>query len=148
MTTDARKLAVSAHAGRVAPLFDASHRLEVFELQSDRLAPAGALALPLRPPLQRVAAIRDEGITTLICGAISGYMYNLIVSGGVQVIPWICGPVEAVVDAYATDSLAGPAWMMPGCPRGGFGSRRWRGGPAGRPRGRGRGFGRWPEGIS
>ncbi len=141
MNGEPTKLAISAHLGRVAPLFDASQQVELFDLDQGTATPTGTVTMPGPTPQQRAAALHEQGVSTLICGAISGYVHQVLAAAGIQVIPWICGPVGAVLNAYLTNTLAGPAWMAPGRGRGGFGRglRRRRGRPWGS------GFG-WPYG--
>lgn len=55
----------------------------------------------------------------LVCGAISTLMENRLVSSGVQVIGFRCGPVDDVVAAFLNGNLAKPEFSMPGC-------RAWR----------------------
>ena len=129
--------------GRVAPLFDASRRLELFEVKSGGVEPSGTLELTQSSPHQRFAAIRERGVDMVICGAISEHAHQALTAGGIQVASWVCGPVDAVLNAYLSNSLVGPAWMLPGC-----GGRRFRGGRCGRGGGwGGRGFGGGPGGI-
>ena len=146
MTEQLGRLAVTAHRGRVSPLFDASQELKLFDLSESGAAPSGTLALSGLLPPQRLTALRGSGVGTLICGAITGYTYNLLSAGGIRVIPWVCGPVEGVVDAYRRHTLAEPAWRMPGCRRGRFGRcGRGRGGPGPRRRS---GGGLGPDGLT
>jgi len=131
MATPAPKIAISSHLGRIAPLFDASEEVELFEQRPDGAERIGSLALSGETPAGRAALMRENGVAVLICGAISAYAHNVLASGGIQVHPWVCGPVDSVLEAYLTNALSGPAWMMPGCGRGrpwGGKRRRGRGG--------------------
>ena len=119
MASHAEKVGITAHLGRVSPVFDASEQIEVFDLSSGRAVPMGSLSLPQLTVQQRATLVRENGVSTLICGAVSGYAHDLLASGGVRVIPWICGPVDGVLDAYLTGALAEPSWLMPGCRGGG-----------------------------
>ena len=140
MADNGGKLAVSVHAGRIAPLFDVSERLELFELQGGAAVPAGALVLSGRTLPDRLALIGEQGIEALICGAMSGYAYNALLAKGIQVIPWTCGSADTVVNAYLTDALGQGRGLMPGAGARRFGvgrcGHRWRGGGRGRGRGR------------
>ena len=137
-----KKLGITAFNARVSPVFDASERLEVFEVNGDRLNPIGTALLGGGTLQGRIAQLREQGIDTLICGAITTYAQDLLIAAGIRVISWICGPVDDVLEAYLTNTLDASGWMMPGCDnrrsrRGRGRCRRARGhhgpsGPAGR----------------
>jgi predicted Fe-Mo cluster-binding NifX family protein len=65
----------------------------------------------------RAAELRRYGVDLLICGAISAQLQFRIVAAGIQVIPFLCGPVDEVLDAYLNDRLARRAFAMPGFQR-------------------------------
>jgi len=138
MASDVAKLAISVHLGRIAPVFDVCQQVELFDLEGREAQPSGALYLGGLLPQRRMALMRDAGVDTLICGAITGFSDNVLSNAGIRVIAWMCGSVPAVLAAYLDNTLASPAWQMPGCrgpgtwPR--CGRRRRRPG--------GRGFGR------
>ena len=111
--------------GRVAPLYDAAGRLDVFELANDLHQPARIVELPLALP-RRVAVMHDQRVTCVICGAVSDYALRTMNGAGIEVVPWVCGPVEQIRDAYLADRLAEPVWAMPGCWRRRFGRGRGR----------------------
>jgi predicted Fe-Mo cluster-binding NifX family protein len=144
MEQNEQKLAVSAYAGRVAPLFDASEKVELFGMTTDGPVSAGALSLPATTPQQRAAVLDQHGVGTLICGAVSGYAEQMITARGIHVIPWVHGAVQEILRAYVSGSLDRPMWAMPGALGRGFGRRRGRG--RGRGRGGGPGRGRTPYG--
>ena len=136
--SEVEKLGITACDERVSPLFEASERLEVFEVNGRPLNPVGTVLLGDKSLPQRLAQLREEGINTLICGAVGAYTEDLLTAAGIRVIPWICGPVGEVARAYVTKTLLAPQWAMPG--------RRCRFGRSGRRRG-GRGRGRGPGGL-
>jgi len=123
MTGTRRKLAITAHQERISPVFDASARINLFEPGVGRALPAGTLDVSELTLAQRAALMQDHDVDTLICGAITGYARALLAAAGVRVIPWICGPVGGVLEAYLTDKLDASTWMMPGC-----GDQRFRAG--------------------
>ena len=115
MTGTTHKLAITSHQGRVSPVFDTSMRINVFDLTLGRAVSAGTLDVSELTPGQRAALVQRNDVNTLICGAITGYARALLAAAGVGVIPWICGPVDDVLEAYLTNTLDASDWMMPGC---------------------------------
>ena len=115
MTGTRQKLAITSHQERISPVFDASARVDLFELTLDRAIPAGTLDVSELTPAQRAALIQESSVDTLICGAITGHAVSLLAAAGVGVIRWVCGPVDDVLEAYLTNTLDASDWMMPGC---------------------------------
>jgi len=58
-----------------------------------------------------------EGVTVLICGAISSIGNAILQDKHVKVISWIRGPVHDVIAAYLTNSNVSEKFSMPGCGR-------------------------------
>jgi predicted Fe-Mo cluster-binding NifX family protein len=55
-------------------------------------------------------------VEVLICGAISRYFYSLLINvAGIDVIPWVSGSIEEVLNAYMKGNLYRQKFLMPGC---------------------------------
>lgn len=129
------KIALPIWEERLSPVFDTALQLLCVELQegkevsrSEWAVPAGAAA--------RADHLQRLGVDVLICGAISRPLAEMIVSSGVELVPFISGAAEDVVAAYKNGNVRNAAFCMPGCRsaggrrgRGCGGPRRgWRGG--------------------
>ena len=68
--------------------------------------------------------LREKGIKTLICGALSPEMLNYGESIGLTIIHGIAGDIEEVLQAYREQKLDQPQYWLPGC----RGQRRYKGG--------------------
>lgn len=120
------RLAITTWNGRISPVFDVAKRLLLVDL--DRGAELGRHEAPLEDAEVAVRAshVLSLGVDTLICGAISRPLEQILASAGVNVIPRTCGPVEEVLRAFTSGQLTEQAFLMPGCCR----RRRSRGGRA------------------
>jgi predicted Fe-Mo cluster-binding NifX family protein len=85
------------------------------------------MGLPLSIPWQRVACIQEAGISLLICGAISREYETMLQSCNVQVMPWIRGKVDEVIEAYLRGDLNDEGYCLPGRMRGRYRRRGGRG---------------------
>ena len=63
----------------------------------------------------RAKRIADGGLDVLICGAISRTLEAVLISEGVQVLSYRCGPAEDVLGAFVAGQLTDEAFLMPGC---------------------------------
>jgi predicted Fe-Mo cluster-binding NifX family protein len=64
--------------------------------------------------LQRVTTLKQLGVGVLICGAISKPLAESIHASGIQVLPFVTGSTEHIVNAYKTDQLSQPQYTLPG----------------------------------
>jgi predicted Fe-Mo cluster-binding NifX family protein len=62
-------------------------------------------ALSERDPIRRVQQIADLGIETLICGAVSGFVFRMFQHHGIQVIGGVIGDAQDVLHHYVNGNL-------------------------------------------
>lgn len=109
------KVALSIWNGRISPVFDTAGRIILVELSNGReIKREEHNTRELLPPV-KVMRIKSLGVDVLICGAISNPLSALFDSAGIDLVPWVSGDMEAVLDAYKRDKLLGPGFSMPGC---------------------------------
>ena len=63
--------------------------------------------------IRRVQQITEFGIQTLICGAISGFVYRMFQHHGIQVIGGIIGDAQDVLNHYLRGNLRAGAILHP-----------------------------------
>lgn len=96
------------------------------------------MALPEESILQRASRLRTLNIDVLICGAISRPLVDMITGSGIEVLPYVSGRIDEVLNAYMEGRLTEQRFSMPGCRTRESKAFRCRG----RGRGRDRGYGR------
>ena len=112
------KAAVTEWQGRIAPLFDVAGTVRVVEK-----SPAGnsgveqRVSLPTDCPHSKIAALESLGVSALVCGAISRQVRECIEARGIQVLPFVSGALDDVIDAWREDRLELTNYSMPGCGR-------------------------------
>jgi predicted Fe-Mo cluster-binding NifX family protein len=111
----AMKVAVPILRGRVSPVFDVAERLLVVDIENGREAYRHEVPITETVASRRTACLTELGIDTLVCGAISRPLEEMIGASGIQVFPWRCGPVENVLHALLCRRLTEEAYAMPGC---------------------------------
>ena len=94
--------------------------------------------LPVPPDMAKIAltllkaseaytsGLKQKGVNVLVCGAISRPLASMVLSSGIDLIPWIAGDVEEIMKALIEGKISDPKFLMPGCCRGRrrFGNRR------------------------
>ena len=117
-------LAVSVWRGRVAPLFDVSRCLALMSVADGRLTESRQVSLEEMDPWERIPRLKSMGVDLLICGAMSRPLQLQAEAAGIEVIAFVAGDVDHVIDAWTRGGLERDDYRMPGC---GMRRRRRRG---------------------
>ena len=137
------KVALTVWEERISPVFDVSRRILILDVVGRTVVNRTEESIENGDPMFRVRRLHELGINTLICGAISSPLAELLDAHEVHVVSFIAGDVEKVITAYLGGTLQSSKMSMPGC---GSRRRRFRGGRGGPGRGGGRGFGKGGRG--
>ena len=129
------KIAIPVYNESVSNVFDFAHRLLLVEIENGKEENRSEVALESKLLSQRAGQLKSLEVDILVCGAISRVLANMVTSSGIQLLPYVTGMVDDVLEAYLAGQLVKPEFTMPGCwlgARRGFGRRqrgcRWRGG--------------------
>lgn len=109
------KIAIPIWNGKVSSVFDFARRMVVIELDDGRETARREIVLESEDITRRTAELQRAEIDVLICGAVSRPLANIIRSCGMEVIPFVTGSVDQILDAYLKGQLNQQQFMMPGC---------------------------------
>jgi len=127
------KVAVPLFGTRVSPRLDCGTVLLVAQVDETGVGSKDEVVDAAGNPLRRVARLRELGVETVVCGAVTGFLLRHMTANGIQVFPWVSGEASEVLEALAHGELAATPFREPGNGRRHCGRRR-----------RGRGGPRWP----
>ena len=129
------KIAIPVYNGNVSNVFDFAHRLLLVNIENGKEVNRSEVALEGQSLPQRLSKLKSLDVDVLVCGAISQVLANMVTTSGIQLLPYVTGRIDNVLQAYMTGQLLRPEFIMPGCwpgARRGFGRRRrgcrWQGG--------------------
>ena len=129
------KIAIPVYGDYVSNVFDFAHRLLLVDIENGKEMNQSEVALESQLLSQRASQLKSLGVDVLVCGAISRLLANMVIASGIEVLPYVTGHVDNVLQAYMTGQLVRPEFSMLGCwpgARKGFGRRRrgcrWQGG--------------------
>jgi predicted Fe-Mo cluster-binding NifX family protein len=108
------KVAVPIWEGRVASVLDFSQKLILVELEDGGEQNRVEVPLSGRNTLEKVAELRQLGVEVLICGAVSQPMASAATSFGIQLVPYVTGAIDEVLDAYQDGRLGLRRFALPG----------------------------------
>jgi predicted Fe-Mo cluster-binding NifX family protein len=109
------KAAFAAWNNRIAPVFDVARQILLVETE------AGQIVSETREPLedgllvQRANRLAELEVSTLVCGAISCPLQEMVEARRIQVISFVAGNLHEVVEACFSGRLESKAFTMPGC---------------------------------
>lgn len=118
------KTAFAYWENRIAPVFDTARDLLLVESEGERITREERLPLADEPPLARTLRLVELGVETLVCGAISRALQEMLLAYGIRVRGFVAGDLHEVVRAWLEGKMNQEVFAMPGClGRGGHG--RW-----------------------
>ena len=121
------KIAIPVYGDHVSNVFDFAHRLLLVDIGKGKETKRCEIALQNKLLVQRAVQLKSLEVNLLICGAISQELATMVISSGVEILPFVTGNVEDVLAAYTAGQLKKPEFSMPGCQvyaRRGLGRRR------------------------
>ncbi len=139
------KIAIPICNDCVSNVFDFAANILLVDIEDGRETSRCEIPLQSQLLLQRADQLKSLEVDVLVCGAISRALANMVITCGIEVLPYVTGRIDDVLKAYLTNQLVNPQFAMPGCwpgARKGFGRCGGRGGK-GRGGGGGRGSGRF-----
>lgn len=77
--------------------------------------PSRAESFPALDAFSRAEYLVAKGVSILVCGAISSDYEEEIARRGIEIVSFIAGPVDQVVEAWRDGRLVSTRFSMPGC---------------------------------
>ena len=111
----AMKTAFSVWDQRIAPVFDTARQIHLVESDGTRITAEKAHAISGENVPQMVTWLAEQGVTTLVCGAVSRPLQERLAAAGIKIVPFVAGELRQVIQASFDGSLSGSAFTMPGC---------------------------------
>ena len=128
------KIAIPVYNDSISNVFDFAHKLLLVDIENGKELNRSEITLKSQSLPQRAGQLKGLGVDVLVCGAISRELTNMVTASGIEVLPYVTGHVDNVLQAYLIGQLVKPEFTMPGYwpgARKGFGrgqrGPRWRG---------------------
>ncbi len=111
----AMKIAVSYCQDRISPVFDVSEKLLLINVLDGLEEGRESVELISKAPFERAGELSRKSVDVLLCGAISTPLESAVRNAGIEVLGFVCGKLDDVVEAFTDGSLADGRFSMPGC---------------------------------
>jgi len=111
------KAAFSVWENRIAPVFDVSRQILLVQTKSGRIVDESLETMADTMPSQKAVCLAELDVETLVCGAISRPLQDMIAAYGIRVIPFVAGDLREVIGAWLSGKGEIEFFSMPGCCR-------------------------------
>ena len=99
------KVAVPRFGEDIAPCFEYSATITIFTFRGKKIVDVTDFTLQSRDALDRFRLLRDQQVKTLICGGLQDYFEDLLKANGINVISWVSGNVEKLLERFIEGRL-------------------------------------------
>jgi predicted Fe-Mo cluster-binding NifX family protein len=100
---------------RIAPVFDTAHEIHLADYAPGRVEVVSTYKLADTDLAQKINWLLQQGVSTLVCGAVSRVHQEKLVVAGIKVVPFVAGDIGQVMHAYFDGTLKHAVFKMPGC---------------------------------
>ena len=108
------KIAIPIYNGTVSNVFDFAHRLLLVDIRNGVEENRSEVSLTSESFPQRARRLGSLGVGVVICGAISRPLMSMLTATGIEVLPYVTGGIDEVLQAYITGRLSQPQFITPG----------------------------------
>ncbi len=122
MDREIPRLAIPVFRSRVAPVLNWCSKIQIFSGSSAEASCGREISLLNMNAFDRLRILQEEGVQTLICGALTPDLLSYGESLGLKIIHGIAGEISDVLKAYHSELLTEARFRLPGC----CGARRYR----------------------
>lgn len=99
---------------RIAPVFDVAGQIVVIQ-RSDPHGTHQYTCLPMGSAAVKILFLQRQQIDILVCGAITQSTLQIAEAHGIEVIPFIAGGQQQVIECWLNDQPFEQNFVMPGC---------------------------------
>jgi predicted Fe-Mo cluster-binding NifX family protein len=105
-------ICIAGYQNRVATLLETATELRLYTLEGSNVVRSGMAAMPIAGACILPTYLKSMGVEIVVCGGLGKSVQDGFEAMGIQVIPWVKGSIEAVLEAYLTDTIQ--TMIMPG----------------------------------
>jgi predicted Fe-Mo cluster-binding NifX family protein len=108
-------IALSVWNDRIAPVFDVAIQLLLVEVEDGKIVKQSLEQLPSESTLEKAIMLQRLSINTLICGAVSEEVRSFLDMYGINVMAFISGNIQEILQAWLSEDFDETDFAMPGC---------------------------------
>ena len=109
------KIAIAIWNDCVSNVFDFADCILLVEIDGDKEISRSQISFESKSFPQRVSQLKSLKVDLLICGAISRVLAEMVTAAEIEVLAYVTGDIDDVLEAYRSGQLGQPQFAMPGC---------------------------------
>ena len=110
--TGSMDICIAGYQNRVATLLETATELRLYTVEELKVVSSGMTAMPAAGPHALPTYLKSLGVDIVICGGLARAAQDGFEAMGVQIIPWVKGPIETVLEAHLQGNI--DQMIMPG----------------------------------
>jgi predicted Fe-Mo cluster-binding NifX family protein len=111
-------IAIPVWQGLVATTLDFAASFLLVQVEGGKKTESREVSLVTAPPEVLGRRLQEWSAETVICGAISRWLWQDLETRGIRVIPFVSGQAGEVLQAFMDGRLDDSRFLMAGCPLG------------------------------
>ncbi len=108
------KVALTVWGNRISPVFDSAKKILIVQIENRKIKSRQYTSFNFKLRGNMCEKLTDTGAEVLICGAISKEAYHFFDSSTIELIPFVSGNAEVVLESYIKKSYVSQIFFMPG----------------------------------
>jgi len=108
------RIAIPVWHGQVSTVFDFARRLLVVDVDDVHEMYKSEVSFEPESLIARVRTLHRLETDVLICGSISRDVAAMVASNGIEIVPFVKGPVDEVLAAFLADQIDDPRFLLSG----------------------------------
>ena len=112
------RVAITVWGNRISPVLDSAQTLLIAEIKESAIITRQIETCSTASIGDFIAQLSQLKVHALICGALTHEPATLLSTNGIEVIPFMTGKAELILDFYAKGGNL-KEFIMPGCPHSG-----------------------------
>ncbi|MEW6261213.1 MAG: NifB/NifX family molybdenum-iron cluster-binding protein [Thermodesulfobacteriota bacterium] len=109
------KAAISVWNDRIAPVFDVARKVLLVDMDKGSAMNCWEAYFLSETDEGKAKQLRELDVDVLICGAVSRYLETTLVNAGIQVIGFVAGEANEIIDSWLSGDFHQQDYAMPGC---------------------------------
>lgn len=93
-------LAIPIFGREISPRFDCAKEMLIVRLEHKKIIDQNTIAMKETTPLHRARLLSALQVELVVCSGIDDFCVRMLNGMGIQVLPWIYGNVQEVLDNF------------------------------------------------
>jgi len=108
------KLAMPVWGNDISTVLDFSETLLIVEIEGREIKGRSSVNWSLFNDTMKLSLMKEEGVSILLCGAVSRAMQSMLEGSGIHLVSCLRGKTDMIIEAYLEGRLYEECFRLPG----------------------------------